>query len=81
MKTVLVFFRSPEIDFDGEYYSGVVNAFVSGGFTIDSVEVLSDTDDLGFRKRLEEFKDRMDNLIIVGGDSVGFDLKNILVVL
>ena len=79
MKTVLVFFRSPEIDFDGEYYSGVVNAFVSGGFTIDSVEVLSDTDDLGFRKRLEEFKDRMDNLIIVGGDSVGFDLKNILV--
>lgn len=79
MKTSIVFFRSPQSNFNGEYYKDVVNAFVSGGFSVDSVDVLSDSDDIVFKRRIEEFKDRVDNLIVVGGDDVSFDFKDILV--
>jgi len=78
MKTALIFFRAPESDFNGEYYKDVVNAFVTGGFTVDTVEVLSDTEDLIFKRRLDEFKDVVDNLVIIGGDTVSFDLKDII---
>ncbi len=78
MKTALIFFRNLKTYFDGDYYANVVGAFNSGGLTVDTVEVLSDTDDLGFKRRLTEFKDMFDNLVIVGGDAVRFNLKDII---
>ena len=78
MKTALIFFRNLRTYFDGDYYGSVVGAFNSGGLTVDTVEVLSDTDDLGFKRRLTEFKDMFDNLVIVGGDAVMFNLKDII---
>ncbi len=78
MKTALIFFRNLKTYFDGDYYGKVVGAFNSGGLTVDTIEVLSDTDDLGFKRRLTEFKDMFDNLVIVGGDAVRFDLKDII---
>ena len=78
MKTALIFFRNLKTYFDGDYYGKVVGAFNSGGLTVDTVEVLSDTDDLGFTRRLTEFKDMFDNLVIVGGDAVRFNLKEII---
>ena len=78
MKTALIFFRNLKTYFDGDYYGRVVGAFNSGGLTVDTVEVLSDTDDLGFKRRLTEFKDMFDNLVIVGGDAVRFNLKDII---
>ena len=78
MKSALVIFRNLKTEFDGDYFTNVVGAFSSGGLTIDTVEILSHTDDLGFKRRLSEFKDMFDNLIIIGGDTVGFNLKSII---
>ena len=77
MKTALVFFRSVERDFDGEYYGRVVGAFKNGGIDISTVEILSRSDDFSFRRRFDEYKDTVDNLIIVGED-VAFNLKEIV---
>ena len=78
MKTALVFFRTAERDFDGQYYGRVVSAFKSGGIDVSTVEILSRADDHAFRSRIDEFKDTVDNLVIVGGDGVAFDLKEII---
>ena len=78
MKSALVIFRNLKTEFDGDYFTNVVGAFSSGGLTIDTVEILSHNDDLGFKRRLAEFKDMFDNLIIIGGDTVGFNLKSII---
>jgi nicotinamide-nucleotide amidase len=75
MKTAVVFFRTVENSFDGEYYGKVVGAFKSGGIEVDTVDILSRTDDHAFRLRWDEFKDTVDNLIIVGGDGLSFDLR------
>ncbi len=78
MKSALIFFRNIKTEFDGDYFNNVLTAFKSCGLTIDTIEILSHTDDLGFKRRLVEFKDMFDNLIIIGGDTVHFKLKNII---
>ena len=78
MKSALIFFRNIKTQFDGDYFNNVLTAFKSCGLTIDTIEILSHTDDLGFKRRLVEFKDMFDNLIIIGGDTVHFKLKNII---
>ena len=55
MKTALIFFRSVERDFDGEYYQRVINTFVNGGIEISTVEILSRNDERAFSKRIDEF--------------------------
>lgn len=78
MKTALIFFRAPESAFDGEYYENVAEIFNRGGFEIYTVEILSDTDDIAFKRRFDELKDTVDNLVVIGGDNVSFDLKDII---
>lgn len=78
MKSALIFFRNIKTEFDGDYFNNALSAFSSGGLTIDTIEILSDNDDLGFKHRLVEFKDMFDNLIIVGGETVTFNLKEII---
>ncbi len=78
MKSALIFFRNIKTDFDGNYFNNVLSVFGSGGLDIDTIEILSFADDLGFKRRLLEFKDMFDNLIIIGGDTVRFNLKNII---
>lgn len=78
MKTALIFFRSVERDFDGEYYQKVINAFRNGGIEITTVEILARNDGRTFKRRVEEFCDCVDNLIIVDGEDHSFDLKQII---
>lgn len=78
MRTALVFFRSPENRFDGKYYADTVSVFADGGMNIDTVEVLSDTDDIGFKRRFNEFTDVMDSVVIIGGEKACFPLKEII---
>ncbi len=78
MKSALIFFRNLKTEFDGDYFTNTLNAFSSGGLSVDTIEILSNSDDLGFKRRLLEFKDMFDNLIIVGGDTVEFNLKEII---
>lgn len=78
MKTAILFFHSSDREFDGEYYGRVVNAFKSGGIDAGTVEILSQTDDLAFRQRLDRLRDEVDNLIIIDGENHSFDLKEII---
>ena len=78
MKTALIFFRTIERSFDGEYYGRVVSSFKSGGVNLNTVEILSNTEDHAFRVRWTELKDTVDNLIIVGGEDLSFNLKEII---
>ncbi len=78
MKTALIFFRTVERSYDGEYYGRVVGTFKSGGISVDTVEVLSRTDDHAFRIRYQDLKDTVDNLVIIGGEELSFDLKEII---
>ena len=78
MKSALIFFRNLKSDFDGDYLKNVVSAFSHGGLDFDTVELLSDTDDLGFKRRITEFKDMFENVVIIGGDKVKFNLKQII---
>ncbi len=78
MKTALIFFRSVSSRFDGEYFQSVVSAFSDAGFEVSTVEVLSKTDDIAFKRRFDEFRDVADNVVIIGGDAVSFDVKGII---
>lgn len=78
MKTALVFFRSVEREFDGEYYSKVVGAFRSAGINIDTVEIFDRNDSHSFCERFDSFYDTMENLIIVDGEDRDFDLKELV---
>lgn len=78
MKTALVFFRSVEREFDGEYYERVVGVFKSGGVEVDTVEILDRNDLHSFSLRFDSFFDTVDNLIIIDGEDRDFDLKGIV---
>lgn len=78
MKSALIFFRNIKTDFDGNYFNNALSVFSSGGLDVDTIEILSHTDDLGFKRRLLEFKEMYDNLIIIGGDALSFNLKGII---
>ena len=78
MRTALIFFKPVERDFDGEYYSQVAWAFKCGGVDVNTVEILSCTDERAFRHRIDEFKDTCDNVIVINNQSLTFDLKEII---
>ncbi len=80
MKTVLIFFKSPEKPLSRSVLDAAENAFFNGGFNVDGIEILSENDDLGFGRRLSELKNvcAVDNLVIVGGEQTKFDIKKIV---
>lgn len=78
MKTAIVFFRTVERSFDGEYYGNVIGAFKGCGIDVNTVDVLSCNDAHGFRLRWEEFKDTANNLIIVANKDLTFDLREFI---
>ncbi len=78
MKTALVIFKEENANFPTNKISTLTSMLVDSGFSVSNVEVLSLSDDLGFVKRLREFKDRVENLIIVNDDSLTFNLKEVI---
>lgn len=75
MKTALIFFRNIGRTFDSDYYGKITACFENGGIDVHTVEILSDADDLGFRRKLEQFRDTIDNLIVFDCENLSFDLK------
>ena len=75
MKTALIFFRNTGRTFDSEYYGKITACFENGGIEVQTVEILSEEDDLGFKRKLEQFKDTVDNLVVFDGANLSFDLK------
>lgn len=78
MKTAVVFFNNPLDGVDTEYLAKVTECFINNGFPIETMQVLSVNDDLGFKKALERFKDTVDNLVVVDSDQLTFDYKQII---
>ncbi len=78
MKTALIFFRDCNKIFNADYYSQVSACFENAGVDISNMEILSETDDLCFNRRLTEFKDTVDNLIVFDSDDLKFDVKAII---
>ena len=78
MKTALIFFKNENKAFPAEYYSRVSACFENAGVDVHNLEVLSENDDLCFKRRLSEFKDTADNLIVFESEGVAFDLKEIV---
>ncbi len=78
MKTALIFFRDSNKIFNAEYYSQISACFEDAGVDISQMEILSETDDLCFKRRLSEYKDTVDNLIIFDSYDLTFDLKGIV---
>ncbi|MBQ7348485.1 MAG: nicotinamide-nucleotide amidohydrolase family protein [Clostridia bacterium] len=78
MKTSVIVFNSPEKQLDVDYISAISRIFYSGGFSVETFEVLAVSDDLGFKRRISELKDTSDVLIIADGERVKFNLKKIV---
>ena len=78
MKTALIVFGKKEYGFDAEYAGKVSGIFTLGGIDIDSFVYLSSDDMAGFRRKVIEFKDIVDNLIVVAGEEVEFDYKAVI---
>ncbi len=78
MKTALIFFRDCNKIFNCEYYATLSSCFENAGVDISGMEILSESDDLLFKRRLSEYKDTVDNLIIFDNQDLTFDLKEIV---
>ena len=61
MKTALILFKDPLAQFDGEYLGYITDTLLSGGFPVNSVEIIALDDDLGFKRSIERYKDTADN--------------------
>ena len=78
MRTALILFRDNISDNDGEYLNKIFSVFKGNGFPIDRVEMFSLTDDLAFKRTLENIKYTTDNLIVIYNPSVTFSIKQII---
>lgn len=78
MKTALMMLYNASDKSVCGYIDKIRDVYHDGGIDVSLIEVLSDFDDLTFKRRLEEFKDTVDQLIIVGGDIAKFDFKDII---
>lgn len=78
MKTAIVIFKDPSQVLDGQYLNEITNVMLFGGYPVDTLEILSIYDDLGFRRSLNRLKDVADNLVIINNPSVTFSIKEII---
>ena len=77
MRTALIFFKRTEDPVDAEYLNSVCGALKNGGIDVERAEILSLSDDLAFKRSLEEFRNTADNLIVFG-ENAEFDLKGVI---
>lgn len=78
MRNGLILFNSSNGAFDGKYIESVTSLFKEAGLGFSRLEVLSLQDDLAFSRSVKEFRDTIDNLVILCPKNIEFDLKKIL---
>ncbi len=78
MKTALILLRSPFNAFDGEYINKIISLFHTNGFPLDWVEMLSLSDDLGFKRSIESLKEVADNIIVIHNEKAIFNIKKVI---
>lgn len=78
MKTALIFFRNKDEKINPEYLQKITDVITDGGFGIDSLEIFSDKDDIGFTRCIDRYADTVDNLIILDSGNTSFAVKEII---
>lgn len=78
MKTALIFFHSASEEPCINKFNQILSNFYLGGIKIDTVEMLSYDDDIGFKHRLNDLKNTADNLIVCYSEETTFDIKKII---
>ena len=78
MKTALLLFNNPSAQYPAEYVGKITACLYGGGYPVDSLETLSISSDLGFKRSLEKYKDTVDNLIVVAHPELTFDAKQVI---
>ncbi len=78
MKTAILLFKRSEDRINSDYIKSITDEFYNGGIAVDVLDVLKTDDDIAFRRRIEEYKDTADNVIIFCGEEVSFDIKGII---
>ena len=78
MKTALILFTDPLDKLNCNYLGEITNSLLKGGFPVDTTKILSVCDDLGFKRSIGEFKDTVDNLIIINNEKLTFNIKEII---
>ena len=72
MKNGLILFNSSNDTFDGKYIESVTSLFKGAGLGFSRLEVLSFQDDLAFSRSLKDFRDTVDNLVVLCSKSIEF---------
>lgn len=78
MKTALITFRDVLKPYDGEAERRLVWVFNKGGIQIDEIYTLSLGDDLGFNKLFGILSESVNNVVILVGGELSFDIKEII---
>lgn len=78
MKTALITFRNVNTPYDGEAEKRLIWVFNKGGLQVDYVYTLSTLDDLAFNKIFGDLAENVDNIVILAGGEVSFDIKEII---
>lgn len=79
MKTAIIIFRNPDEEIHSEYLKNITEIFTFRGVSIDSLEFISQKDELKFRHSLDRLSDTVDNLIVLDGEENSFSVKNVIV--
>lgn len=78
MKTALISFRDVTKNYDPEAEKRLVWIFGAGGISVDYIEVFSRSDEQGFKKRFCDLTETADNVVLLTGGEVTFDVKEII---
>lgn len=78
MKTALLFFRRENEGLDKECYSVLENILNNSNINPTTIISLACNDDIGFKRYLLEFKDTVDNLIVIGEENTTFNFKQLI---
>ncbi len=77
MKTALILFSDKNLA-AGKIADGIAETLFHAGLSLDFTEILSPTDDLGFKHSFERFRDTADNLIVADGAERSVGIKGII---
>ncbi|MBR5388190.1 MAG: nicotinamide-nucleotide amidohydrolase family protein [Clostridia bacterium] len=77
MKTALILFSDKNLA-AGKIADGIAETLFKAGLSLDFTEILSPTDDLGFKHSFERFRDTADNLIVADGAERSVGIKGII---
>lgn len=78
MKTAIIVISRISKELTGEYLRDLTALFESSQINLDSLDIISPKDDIGFLRKLERYIDCSDNLLIFSGDDAEFSVNQII---